>query len=84
MMGEKVLSEILEQLNNLTKGQQEMKNDIEEIKKQTEDIPAIKVAVLETKAIIERIESTQESHERILDLLSRRSIDQEAEIRRIK
>lgn len=104
-MSEKILSDILEQLNNMSTVQQEMKNnvtdlnndiaevknditdlnnDIAEIKKQTEDIPAIKVAALETNEIVERIESAQESHEHTLDLLSRRSIDQEAELKRIK
>lgn len=83
-MSEKILSDILEHLNNITKAQEEIQSDIAEIKKQTEDIPAIKTASLETKEIVERVEATQERHEQTLDLLSRRSIDQEAELKRIK
>lgn len=90
-MSEKILSDILEQVNNMTMVQHEIKsdttkmqNDCAEIKIQTENIPSIKIATLETKKIVERVESTQERHEKTLDLLSRRSIDQEAELKRIK
>ncbi|MFK4996960.1 hypothetical protein ACI2OX_03575 [Bacillus sp. N9] len=48
------------------------------------DIPALKVAIYESLETSKRIEATQEKHERTLDLLSRRSIDQEAELKRIK
>jgi hypothetical protein len=53
-------------------------------KEDVADIPAIRVAVLEAIDTVNRIENTQVQHERILDLLSRRSIEQEAELRRIK
>lgn len=76
-VSEKILQQILDEIKD-------MKSDIAEIKKQTEDIPTIKVAALETKEIVERIEPTQENHEQTLALLSRRSIDQEAELKRIK
>lgn len=66
----------------------EMKMSLLEKKMATKDdvadIPAIKVAVFETNGTVKRIEATQEHHERILDLLSRRSIEQEAELKRIK
>lgn len=44
----------------------------------------IKQAVLETNDIVHRLELNQEKHERILDLLSRRSIEQEAELKKMK
>ena len=75
-MSEKILQQILDEIKD-------MKSNIAEIKKQTKDIPTIKVATLKTKEIVERIESTQENHEQTLDPLSRHSIDQEAELKRI-
>lgn len=83
-MSNDILNKILEQLNSISKEQQEMKRDIANMKENTVDIPAMKVAILETNETVTRIESTQEKHERTLDLLSRRSIDQEAELKRIK
>ncbi|RWR11121.1 hypothetical protein QNH23_03550 [Siminovitchia fortis] len=56
----------------------------EEMKNLGTDNISVKQAVIETNKVVKRIEQTQESHERTLDLLSRRSIDQEAEIKRIK
>ncbi len=76
-MSEKILQQILDEIKD-------MKKDISEIKKQTENIPAIKVAVLETNEIVKHIESLQENHEQTLDLLSRRSIDQEARLRSVR
>lgn len=76
-MSEKILQQILDEITD-------MKQDISEIKKQTEDVPAIKVAVLETNEIVKHMESTQENHEQTLDLLSRRSIDQEAKLRSVR
>lgn len=58
-----------------------IKSDVAEIKT---DNPLIKQAVLETSESVKRIESTREQHEHTLDLLARRSIDQEAELKRIK
>ncbi len=43
----------------------------------------IQQAVRETEETVVRIESTQKHQERTIDLLSRRSIDQEAELRRL-
>lgn len=97
-MNNQVLDKILVQLNHITKEQQEMKKDIAsiskeqremkqdiaEIKKDTKDISAMKVAVLETNNRVKKIETKLDKHERTLDLLSRRSIDQEAELKSIK
>lgn len=48
------------------------------------EMSEMKTAIFETAEIVKHIEKTQEKHERTLDLLSRRSIDQEAELKRIK
>jgi len=47
-VSEKVLQQILGEIKD-------MKSDIAEIKKQTEVFPTIKVAVLETKNLVERV-----------------------------
>ncbi|WP_133243487.1 hypothetical protein [Pueribacillus theae] len=44
------------------------------------NMPAMKLAVFEISDTVKRFENTQEKHERTLDVLSRRSIDQEANI----
>jgi len=44
----------------------------------------IKQAVLETNESVKRLESIQESQHRIIELLSVRSIEQEAQLKRIK
>ncbi|MBW4081080.1 histidine kinase [Paenibacillus sp. S150] len=69
----------------------EMKSDISSIKEDTKLIPLIQQAVSEvnaeviaTRDTIQRIEATLQGHDVTLDLLSRRSIDQEAALKRIK
>jgi hypothetical protein len=62
----------------------EIKAEIGELKSLVSDIPYIKQAVLETNEAVQRIESSQERHEHILELLSVRSIEQEAELKRLK
>ncbi len=69
----------------------EMKSEIASIKEDTKLIPLIQQAVSEvnaeviaTRDTIERIEETLRGHDVTLDLLSRRSIDQEAALKRIK
>lgn len=70
--------------------QQSMKQDISSIKETTAtkedvaEIPAIKMAVMETSEEVKKIKSTQERHERTFDLLSRPSIDQEAAINELR
>jgi len=47
-VSEKILQQILDEIKD-------MKSNIAEIKKQTKDIPTIKVTVLETKNLVERV-----------------------------
>ncbi|MCE3202931.1 histidine kinase [Paenibacillus sonchi] len=78
------ISEIRTEIN-------EMKTEIASIKEDTRLIPLIQQAVSEvnaeviaTRDTIGRIEETLRGHDVTLDLLSRRSIDQEAALKRIK
>ncbi|QJD87222.1 hypothetical protein [Cohnella herbarum] len=48
-----------------------------------EDSQLIKRAVLETNESVKRYEAIQESQQRIIELLSSRSIEQEAQLKRI-
>jgi hypothetical protein len=48
------------------------------------DIPYIKQAVLETNEAVKRMELVQEEQHRVIELLSTRSIEQEATLKRIK
>lgn len=56
-------------------------NELKEIKQEQSQI---KQAVFETNDSVKRLESIQESQNRIIELLSARSIQQEAELKRIK
>lgn len=68
--------------------QQAMKQDIQGIKEDLheikEDQHLIKRAVLDTNERVMKMESVLENQHRIIELLSTRSIQQEAELKRIK
>ncbi|KJE26166.1 hypothetical protein LG52_2989 [Geobacillus kaustophilus] len=53
-------------------------------KEDVADLPLIKRAVLDASDSIKRLEEIQENQQRIIDLLSARSIQHEAELKRIK
>lgn len=78
---EHILNQILNELKEMKKEQSEIKSDIKEIKTEQQQI---KQAVLETNESVKRLESIQESQQHIIDLLSARSIQHEAELKRIK
>lgn len=90
MTDRELLELVLEKVTNMEVEQQSMKKDISLIKEtmatkeDVADMPAMKVATFEISDTVKRIEVTQEKHELTLDLLSRRSIDQEAALKRIK
>ena len=86
-MSEQLLQQILEKLNKMDDSIQKLQADVTDIpliKQAIADIPLIKQVVIETADTVKRIESNQERHERILEVLSIRSIEQEAAINRIK
>lgn len=68
-------------IDGLTEEQQQMKQAIDGL---AEEQQQIKRAVMETNESVKRLESIQNSQHRIIELLSTRSIEQEAEIKRIK
>lgn len=76
-MSDDIFKQILDELK-------ELKSDVKEIRAVASDITLIRQAVLETNETVKRIESNQERQERILDILAVRSIEQEAEIKRLK
>ncbi|MNI65209.1 hypothetical protein D3C73_1207010 [compost metagenome] len=85
------MGEVKSELGGLKLEISEMKSEIASIKEDTRLIPLIQQAVSEvnaevvaTRDTIERIEETLRNHDVTLDLLSRRSIDQEAALKRIK
>ncbi|GAC41978.1 hypothetical protein [Paenibacillus popilliae] len=87
---EQILQQILNKLDKLEAGQQKLEAEITSIKKDTELIPLIQQAVSEvnnevaaTSETIQRMDESLKAHEVTLDLLSRRSIDQEAALRKI-
>lgn len=55
----------------------------EKVQTFAEEQTFMKQTLLETSDAVKRIESTLENHDRTLDVLARRSIEQEAELKRI-
>ncbi|OKP89308.1 histidine kinase [Paenibacillus sp. P3E] len=85
------LSDIKSEISGMKSEISDIKSEIASIKEDTKLIPLIQQAVSEvnaeviaTRDTIERIEETLRGHDVTLDLLSRRSIDQEAALKRIK
>lgn len=70
-----------QELQEIKEEQQEMKQDLLEMK---QDQVLIKRAVLETNDRLKNVETILENQHRIIELLSARSIQQEAELKRIK
>ncbi|GJM69938.1 hypothetical protein HMSSN036_21540 [Paenibacillus macerans] len=75
------LEPINRQLVELTSEQQQMKQE-QELMKQDQEL--IKRAVLETNDRLKNVETILENQHKIIELLSARSIQQEAELKRIK
>ncbi|MNW68697.1 hypothetical protein D3C74_475320 [compost metagenome] len=75
---EEVLKQILDKLNAI-EGTMATKDDVARIEKK---LDATFEQVAKSAEIINEIAVTQERHERILEILSKRSIEQESYIRR--
>ncbi|GIP10792.1 hypothetical protein P4H94_24645 [Paenibacillus macerans] len=82
------LEPINRQLVELTSEQQQMRQEQELMKQDQElmkqDQELIKRAVLETNDRLKNVETILENQHKIIELLSARSIQQEAELKRIK
>jgi hypothetical protein len=82
---EAVLQQVLTKLNELQAEMNNMKQtmatkqDLENMATK-QDLKMIQQAVLETNEIVKNIEANQKRQERILDVLSKRSIEHEAQI----
>ena len=94
-MSEQLLNQILDELRSLNMRMNALDADVKEIKINTQDIPSIKQAVLETLEISMRSESSQTSferkagadlntHEHSIDILNRRQLRLEADIEKLK
>jgi hypothetical protein len=81
------LQPVHDQLSEIKQEQQSMKRDIAEIKLEQQsmklDIAEIKQAVLETNERVVRIEATVDKQQGVIELLSARSIQQEAQLKKI-
>jgi hypothetical protein len=94
-VSEQILNQILDELRSLNMRMNALDADVKEIKINTQDIPSIKQAVLETLEISKRNESSQTSFERkaaadlnthghSIDILNRRQLRLEADIEKLK
>ncbi|AIQ32061.1 histidine kinase [Paenibacillus sp. FSL P4-0081] len=90
-MSDPILQQILTELQGMKSELSILKADIDSIKEDTKLIPLIQQAVSEvnaevsvTRDTLERIDKTLTLHDATLDILARRSIDQEAALKRIK
>ncbi|GAC42770.1 hypothetical protein [Paenibacillus popilliae] len=88
-MENELLHQILSELRELKAGQQKLEAEqkkmnerLDSIEKDTALIPMIKQATLETNETVRRVELSQERQEGIIEVLSVRSIEQEAAIKR--
>ncbi|MFD1136730.1 hypothetical protein [Paenibacillus urinalis] len=77
-MSEELLKQILDKLNHI-ESNMVTKEDAERIEKK---LDATFEQVAKSSEVINEISATQERHERILEILSKRSIEQESYIRR--
>lgn len=82
------LEPVNERLERMETEQSSMKQDLQAVKQDLQaviqDQELIKRAVLETNERVIRVESILENQHSIIELLSARSIEQEAQIKRIK
>lgn len=85
-MSEALLKEILSEVKNIRVELDEVKQDMHDLKQEVHDLKAeqqlIKQAVLETNERLKIMEESQRQQDSILDVLSYRSIEQEAMIKR--
>jgi len=81
------LQNINQRLDRIESEQQVMKQEIQQLKQDIQEIKQeqqqIKQAVFETNEHVKRLEGIQVNQQRIIELLSARSIQQEAELKRI-
>ncbi|SDI17797.1 hypothetical protein SAMN05192534_1245 [Alteribacillus persepolensis] len=88
MTDRELLEQLLQTVTNIDSKVTDMETELKTVNTDLSELKEnqrqVQQAVLETNETTKRMEANQEKHERILDLLSRRSIEQEAEMKRIK
>ncbi|MDM5231773.1 MULTISPECIES: hypothetical protein [Lysinibacillus] len=75
------MEEVLSELKKINQRLESVENRLEIIEIEQQQI---KQAVLETNEKVNKLEAIQESQHRIIELLSVRSIQQEAELKRLQ
>ncbi|BFH15020.1 histidine kinase [Paenibacillus melissococcoides] len=87
-MSDQLLKQILAELKDMKVEQQATNQRLDrmetEMKEMKDEQQLIKRAVMETNESVKRLETIQEQQHRIIELLSFRSIEQEAALKRIK
>lgn len=82
------MEEVLSELKQMNQRLNSIENRLESVENQLAVIEIeqqqIKQAVLETNEKVNKLEAIQESQHRIIELLSVRSIQQEAELKRLQ
>lgn len=82
------MEEVLSELKQMNQRLNSIENRLESVENQLAVIEVeqqqIKQAVLETNEKVNKLEAIQESQHRIIELLSVRSIQQEAELKRLQ
>ena len=88
MNNDDILLKILDELKEIRKEQLEIKQEQQKTNERLTRLETeqqqIKLAAIETNEAVKRLESIQESQQHIIELLSARSIQHEAELKRIK
>ncbi|GAC41685.1 hypothetical protein [Paenibacillus popilliae] len=79
-MSEQLLQQILTELKSTNQRLDRMETDMKDMKAEQQ---LIKRAVMETNESVKRLETIQEQQHRIIEVLSVRSIEQEAAIKSI-
>lgn len=90
-MNNELLTQILEELKHMNTRIGKLENDIKQVKTNTEDVPLIKQAVLETLEMTKRNASSLNkttvdlnTHEHSIDILNRRQLKLEAGLESLK
>ncbi|MEC0169857.1 hypothetical protein [Paenibacillus graminis] len=95
IISDPILNQILEELKQMNTRIGTLEKDIKQVKTNTEDIPLIKQAVLETLEMAKRNDTSQKSferkvsadlntHEHSIDILNRRQLKLEADMESLK
>lgn len=80
-MSDQILKQILDKLNQMDERLDRVERNMA-TKEDVADLPLIKRAVLETADVVKEIQLIQDRQQSVIELLSSRSIEHEAELKR--